>query len=117
MSKQATATKETRVLVYRPLSVMNCYEILSSDGSTLYPLVMTGENACVCGCAGGMYGTRGCWHRTEALKTFTYYMHQSTWEEVRLGRTWTMPEVNWVAVLEAVEAQAELDEVAALFAA
>jgi hypothetical protein len=111
-----TATKEEKVLVYRPLSIVNCYEILSSDGKTLYPLVMTDENACLCGCPGGMYGKRGCWHRTEALKTFTFYMYQSTWEEVRLGRK-PQPVETWEDVLDRIEAQAEIDEVEALFAA
>jgi hypothetical protein len=66
-----TATATKRIPTITATSTENFYDVLSSDGFTHYPMLITGPGCVRCGCPAGEAG-RNCYHRTYALANMIY---------------------------------------------
>ncbi|MBA3829915.1 MAG: hypothetical protein H0X33_13325 [Taibaiella sp.] len=73
-----TTTKTKKIPTIKATSSLNFYDVLSSDGYTHYPLLVTGPGAIRCGCPAGEIG-KSCYHRNFALKTIIYIDEEITY--------------------------------------
>jgi hypothetical protein len=105
-----TATAIKKIPTITATSTPNFYDVLSSDGFTHYPMLITGPGCVRCGCPAGEAG-RNCYHRNYALANMIYIDPVITMRLAQLEQDL----IEWNSKQNFIEEEAELDEVRDLF--
>ncbi len=100
-----TATKKTPTIT--ATSTVNFYDVLSSNEFDHYPMLIEGPGLVRCGCPAGEVG-KTCYHRNYAVANMIYIDPEIT---IRLEALEMELQEMMQALNNAIEAQAELDEV------
>jgi hypothetical protein len=105
-----TATATKRIPTISKTSTENFYDVLSSDGFTHYPMLITGPGCVRCGCPAGEAGKQ-CYHRNWAVANLIYIDPEISLRLAQLEQAL----IEWNSKQNFIEDESELDAVRDLF--